>query len=332
MITNIINKVVDRENLTGEESYLIMDGIMKGEITPPQIASFLTALRMKGETTEEITGFARAMREKAHRIKVSEEAIDTCGTGGDGKHTFNISTAVAFVAAGCGIPVAKHGNRSISSTCGSADVLEKLGVRVDLPPAEVEKCINEIGIGFLFAPVFHPAMKFASPVRKEIGIRTVFNILGPLCNPAEVKFQLMGCYNVNLVEKLAYVLKNLGCISAYVVSSFSGEDEISIGGPTQVAEVRDNIISTYLIHPEDLGINKTSLDKIQGGDARYNANILLGVLQGEKGPYRDAVVLNAAYAISLKTRDIKKSLKFAISSIDEGSAFSKLQKLRDYTK
>lgn len=332
MITNIINKLLDRENLSGEESYLIMDGIMEGEITPPQIASFLTALRMKGETTEEITGFARAMREKAHRIKVSEEAIDTCGTGGDGKHTFNISTAVALVAAGCGIPVAKHGNRSISSTCGSADVLEKLGVRVDLPPKEVERCINEIGIGFLFAPVFHPAMKFASPVRKEIGIRTVFNILGPLCNPAEVKFQLMGCYNVNLVEKLAYVLKNLGCISAYVVSSFSGEDEISIGGPTQVAEVRDNTIFTYIIHPEDLGINKTPLDKIQGGDKDVNANILLRVLQGEKGPYRDAVVLNAAYAISLKTRDIKKSIEIAISSIDGGSAFSKLQKLRDYTK
>lgn len=332
MIINIINKVVDRENLTGEESYLIMHKIMEAEITPPQIASFLTALRMKGETTEEITGFARAMREKAHRINVSEEAIDTCGTGGDGKHTFNISTASALVAAGCGIPVAKHGNRSISSTCGSADVLEKLGVRVDLPPREVEKCINEIGIGFLFAPVFHPAMKFASPVRREIGIRTVFNILGPLCNPAEVKFQLMGCYNVDLVEKLAYVLKNLGCRAAYVVSSLEGEDEISICGPTKVAEVRDNIISTYIIHPEDLGIDKTPLDKIQGGDARYNANILLEVLQGKKGPYRDAVVLNAAYAISLKTRDIKKSIKLAISSIDEGGAFSKLKKLREYTK
>lgn len=331
MISDVLNKILNKENLSQDESKKVMMDIMEGKLTSAQLSAYLVALRAKGETVDEITGMALAMREKAHKIKTKDNTIDTCGTGGDMLGTFNISTATAFVVAGAGIPVAKHGNRSVSSFCGSADILEALGIKIDLQPEIVEKCIDEVGIGFLFAPVFHPAMRFASPTRKEIGIRTVFNILGPLCNPAQVKYQLVGVYQQELVEKLAYTLKNLGCISCYVVSSNAGEDEISIISETKICELRDGIVSTYTISPEDFGINRVSFDKIKGGDANYNANVLIDVLKGVKNSYRDAVILNSAFAISLITKDVKEGLKLATESIDSGKAYLKMKLLKEYT-
>ena len=282
-IREAIEKLVNRVNLSEADTVDVMNQIMTGEATPLQVASFLTALRMKGETVEEITGAARVMREKAHRVNVGGKTVlDTCGTGGDQKGTFNISTTAAFVVAGAGVDVAKHGNRSVSSLSGSADVLGALGVKVDAPKERVEQCIAKIGIGFLFAPLLHEAMKYAVGPRRDIGIRTIFNILGPLTNPAMASYQLIGIYSGELVATIANVLKNLGSVRAMVVHGLEGLDEISLCGPTKVAELRDGQVKEYVLEPEQVGLKRCKLEDLHGGSAGQSALIVKAVLAGEK--------------------------------------------------
>ncbi|HTX55105.1 MAG TPA: anthranilate phosphoribosyltransferase, partial [Candidatus Baltobacteraceae bacterium] len=318
MITDAIRSVVEGKNLSREEAFAVMDAIMSGQATDAQIAAFLTALRMKGETVEELIGFARVMREKVSLVKTRarvqtslsgtdrEMLVDTCGTGGDATGTFNVSTATAFVVAGAGIPVAKHGNRSVSSLCGSADVVEALGVRLDLPPERVGKCVDEVGIGFCYAPLLHKAMKFVMLARREIRIRTVFNILGPLTNPARASAQVIGVYDGALALMMAQVLKELGTTRAYVVHGEDGLDEISTTGDSQIAELRDGDIQCYRIAPEDFGLKRASLVDLKGGSAADNAEIIHRILNGEPGPKRDIVLLNAGAAIAAggKAKDI----------------------------
>jgi anthranilate phosphoribosyltransferase len=333
-IREAIEKLVNRVSLSEVETSDVMNQIMTGEATPLQVASFLTALRMKGETVEEITGAARVMREKAHRVNVGAKTVlDTCGTGGDQKGTFNISTTSALVVAGAGIAVAKHGNRSVSSQSGSADVLAALGVKVDAPKDRVEECIAKIGIGFLFAPLLHEAMKYAVQPRRDIGIRTVFNLLGPLTNPAQASHQLIGLYSGELVAAIAHVLKNLGSVRAMVVHGMEGLDEISLCGPTKVAELRDRQIKEYNIAPEELGLNRCRLEELHGGNAEQSAAIVRGVLQGGKGPARDVVLLNsgAALYVSGSAASIKDGMALAASSIDSGKARQKLEQLVQLT-
>ncbi|HEY2918431.1 MAG TPA: anthranilate phosphoribosyltransferase, partial [Candidatus Binatia bacterium] len=295
-----IERVVSRVNLSEAETIDVMNQIMTGEATPLQVAAFLTALRMKGETVEEITGAARVMREKAHRVNVgSKTVLDTCGTGGDQKGTFNISTTVAFVLAGAGVHVAKHGNRSVSSQSGSADVLGALGVKVDAPRERVEQCIGRIGIGFLFAPLLHEAMKYAVQPRRDIGIRTIFNILGPLTNPAMATHQLIGIYSGELVSMIAHVLNNLGSVRAMVVHGLEGLDEISLCGPTKVAELRDGEVKEYAIEPEQFDLKRCRLEELHGGSPDQSAVIVRGVLDGKTGPTRDVVLLNSGAALYL---------------------------------
>ncbi|KAF0217723.1 MAG: anthranilate [Geobacteraceae bacterium] len=349
MIKKAIAKVVERENLSEGEMIEVMDQIMSGEATPAQIASFITALRMKGETVEEITGAARVMRDRVTRIRVGknvldmdrddinldrESILDTCGTGGSGTNTFNVSTTVAFVVSACGVKVAKHGNRSVSSSCGSADVLEALGVNLDVTPETVERCINEIGIGFLFAPVLHGAMKHAIGPRREIGIRTIFNILGPLTNPAGADCQVLGVYRDDLAEKLALVLKNLGCKKGFVVHGQDGMDEITLTGETRVAEVTAEGVSVKMIAPEDFGLKRCEMAELRGGGAIDNAVIVRDILSGSTGPRRDIVLLNAAYGLTAagKAADIPTGLKMAAEAIDSGRAMEQLVKLAHMTK
>jgi len=311
-----------------------MEEIMTGQASPSQIASYLTALRMKGETVEEITGAAIVMRNKAARIRVSDpDAVDTCGTGGDRLHTFNISTTAAFIVAGAGITVAKHGNRSVSSMCGSADVLRALGVNIDISPARVDACINEIGVGFLFAPLYHPAMKHAVAPRQEIGIRTMFNILGPLTNPAGAARQLIGVYSPHLTEILAHVLINLGARHCLVVHGSDGLDEITITGETIVSEGKAGEVRTYTIRPSDFGMSTASVEDLRGGSAEENARIVLQILEGEKGPKRDVVLLNAAAGIlvSGKAADFNHAIIEAEKSIVAGAALAKLETLKKMT-
>jgi len=323
-----IGKLVEGNDLTSSEAGEAMKLIMSGAATGAQIGGFLTALRMKGESIEEIAACAKTMRSFASRInpKVNGTLVDTCGTGGDKIKTFNISTIAAFVVAGAGIYVAKHGNRSVTSKAGSADVLEALGVKIDLPPKEVEKCIEKIGIGFMFAPLFHPAMKHAIGPRKEIGIRTVFNILGPLTNPANAKAQLLGVYDAALTEKMAGVLGNLGVERAVVVHGLDGLDELSTIGATQISELRNSKIKTYKAKPEGFGFRRASIRDIAGGDLKYNAKVVTDVLKGEKGPKRDIVVLNAAAGIYVGGRadSIKEGISIAEESLDSGAAYEKL--------
>ncbi|MDK2824345.1 MAG: anthranilate phosphoribosyltransferase [Clostridia bacterium] len=330
MIREAIRKVVRKEDLSLEEANGVMGQIMEGRATEAQIGSFLTALRMKGETPDEIAGCAQVMRDKAVAIKSRYSTlVDTCGTGGDGAGTFNISTTVAFVVAGTGLAVAKHGNRSVSSKSGSADVLEALGVKIDLSPREVEKVLDQIGLGFLFAPVFHQAMKYASAPRKEIGIRSIFNILGPLTNPARAKFQVVGVYDAGLTEVVAQVLDRLGVEGAYVVHGTGGLDEISTLGPSKVTYLNKGSIKTFTITPEDFGFIRRKLADIKGGDAFYNAEITKRVLRGEEGPIREIVVLNAATVISAAglASDLQEGVKIAMETIDSGKAMEKLEKL-----
>jgi len=335
MLKHYIKKVVEGHNLTREEAALAMDNIMQGNATPSQIAALLVALHTKGESVDEITGFAEKMREHAENIfPHRENLVDTCGTGGDLSGTFNISTVSAIVAAGAGIPIAKHGNRSISSRCGSADVLEALGVKVDLQPKQVETCINEVGIGFIFAPNFHKAMRFAMPTRKEIGISTVFNILGPLTNPAHAKAQVLGVFAPDLTEIMAEVLKNLGVKQALVVHGVDGLDEISISEKTKVSHLHEGRINNYFIKPEDLGIHRQKREEILGGSAEENAEIAIDILKNEeKGPKRKIVLLNAAAAIFIggKAKDLEEGLKLAAESIDSGAANKKLEELIQFT-
>jgi anthranilate phosphoribosyltransferase len=333
-IREAIEKLVNRVSLSEAETSDVMNQIMTGEATPLQVASFLTALRMKGETVEEITGAARVMREKAHRVNVGAKTVlDTCGTGGDQKGTFNISTTSAFVVAGAGVAVAKHGNRSVSSQSGSADVLAALGVKVDAPKERVEECIAKIGIGFLFAPLLHEAMKYAVQPRRDIGIRTVFNLLGPLTNPALATHQLIGLYSGELVAAIAHVLKNLGSVRAMVVHGMEGLDEISLCGPTKVAELRDGQIKEYTIAPEEVGLKSCRLEDLHGGNAEQSAAIVRGVLQGDKGPARDVVLLNsgAALYVSGSAASIRDGMALAASSIDSGKARQKLEQLVQLT-
>jgi anthranilate phosphoribosyltransferase len=348
MLKQAIQKVVDHTNLSEQEMEAAMEVIMSGEATPAQIGSFITALRLKGETVEEITGAARVMRRKATRIKVDNSAInidrdeinvdtetvvDTCGTGGDGTNTFNVSTTTAFVVAGCGLRVAKHGNRSVSSLCGSADVIESLGVNLDVPPAVVEKCLNQVGIGFLYAPALHSAMKYAIGPRREIGIRTIFNILGPLTNPAGANVQVLGVYEKELTPILAEVLNKLGTRTAFVVYGEGSLDEISITGKTQVSELKNGQVNTYTIEPEDFDLPRANLNDIRGGDVRENAGIVLSILQGEPGPRRDMVLLNAAAALVAAGRaaDFPDGITRAAEAIDAGRALEKLDRMKAIT-
>jgi len=330
MIKEAISKIVEGNSLGEEEAGCVMGEIMGGRATPAQIASFLTALRMKGETVKEITGCAREMLKRVDSFNLKEDIlVDTCGTGGDRSDTFNISTASAFVAAGAGLTVAKHGNRALSSQCGSADVLETLGVKLDLPKEKVKECLGKVGIGFLFAPLFHRAMKYALAPRQEMGIRTIFNILGPLTNPLGANVRLIGVYDPSLTETLAMVLKNLGVRGAFAVWGEDGLDEISIMGRTRITQLKDGLIETYYIEPEDFGIARSPLEEIKGGSREENALILQEVLEGEKGPKRDVVLLNSAACLVAAglAGDLGEGIKIAENSIDSGGAKEKLDSL-----
>ncbi len=328
-LSEAIKKVVEGTSLSREEARDAMNAIMSGESTPAQIGAYITALRMKGETVDEIAGSAQAMREHAGRIDAEPESlVDTCGTGGDGAHTINISTIAGLIAAGAGVTVAKHGNRAVSSKCGSADVLKELGVKIDAEPETVKRCLDRANIGFFFAPLWHGAMKHAIGPRREIGIRTIFNILGPLCNPTGARRQVLGVFDPKLTEVMAGVLKDLGSTHVWVVYGSDGLDEITISGPTRVTELRDGAIKTFDLYPMDLGVKESSLDKIRGGEAAHNAKIVNDVLGGWKGPCRDVTVLNAAAAIFVggKAESIKEGVEKARESIDTGKAAEALKK------
>ena len=330
MIQEAIRDLIAGADLSRARTRAAMDQIMSGQATDAQIGAFLVALRIKGETVDEIAGCAEVMREKATPIAPTRpDLIDTCGTGGDGSGTFNISTAVAFVACGAGLAVAKHGNRSISSHCGSADVLDALGVNVEASPEKVGECIDEVGIGFLFAVALHGAMKHAIGPRRELATRTVFNVLGPLTNPAGAKRQLLGVYDSALTEALAGVLGQLGSERALVVHGSDGLDEITLTGPTQVSDLRDGQVSTRQIDPRDFGLQKAPAEALQGGDAAYNARILREVLDGREGPRRDVVLINAAAAIAVggRAEDMTAGLELARASIDSGRARQALERL-----
>jgi anthranilate phosphoribosyltransferase len=334
MIKEAIAKIAERIDLTETEAEDVMREIMEGSATSAQIAAYITALRMKGESLSEICGSARVMREKSTKIRVSDpNVVDTCGTGGDQSHTFNISTTVAFVLAGAGVTVAKHGNRSVSSLCGSADVLKALGVKIDIPSERVEACINEIGIGFLFAPLFHGAMKYAAIPRQEIGIRTLFNILGPLTNPASASVQVMGVFSAGLTDLLAQVLSNLGSRHCFVVHGIDGLDEITITGKSRIAEGKDGRVASYFIEPSDMGLPMGTPADLTGGDPASNAAILNAVLKGEKGPRRDIVLMNAAPAlVGVRfSKNMKDAVAQAAESIDSGRAQEKLIALCEMT-
>ena len=349
MIKELISKIVNREDLSEAEMEKAMDEIMSGEATPAQIGAFITGLRFKGETVDEITGAARTMRAKATKIDVGnnlvnldrdeinmedETIIDIVGTGGDGTRTFNVSTTTAFVAAGAGLTVAKHGNRAVSSMCGSADVLENLGVKLDISSSEVEKCIKEIGIGFLFAPVFHGAMKYAAGPRKEIGIRSIFNLLGPVTNPAGATVLVLGVYEFDLTEKIAHVLNRLNTREAFVVCGEGTFDEISICGPTRVSHLRKGEVRTFQLTPEDYGLKRASIEDIVGGNASENADIVRSILRGDKGPKRDMVLLNAAAAFvgTGLAKDFEEGISLGEDTIDSGKAVDKLNRLVEFTR
>ncbi len=349
MIKEAIAKVVEGHDLTQEEMEGAMEEIMTGNATPAQIGSFITALRIKGETVDEITGAARVMRNKATKINVgnnlvnidrddinldTETILDTCGTGGDGTHTFNVSTATAFVGAGGGVKVAKHGNRAVSSLCGSADVLKNLGVSLDISHEDVGRCIQELGIGFLFAPLFHGAMKYAAEPRRDIGLRTIFNVLGPLTNPANATAQVLGVYHPDLTEKLARVLGRLGTREAFVVCGEGIFDEISICSPTRVSHLKDGNVETFEMTPEQYGFNRANPEEIKGGDAQENSRIIRELLDGEKGPKRDMVVLNAAaaFVVAGLDEDLTRGIERAKDCIDSGRARDKLDALIRFTR
>lgn len=333
MIQEAIKKLIAKQNLTSKEAESVMNEIMSAKATNAQIGGFLVALRLKGETIDEITAFAKVMREKASTIKPKGLVVDTCGTGGDEAKTFNISTTAAFVVAGAGIKVAKHGNKSVSSSCGSADVLKELGINIELKPEKVEQCINEVGIGFMFAPLFHGAMKYAIGPRKELGIRTVFNVLGPLTNPANAQAQIVGVFDEKLTEPLAEVLGRLGSKHAFVVHG-NGLDEITISGQTTVSEYKDGHVKTYKLNPVELGIKLASREELLGGTPEKCSQIIMDILQGkEKGPKRDIVLLNASAAIIAagKADNFKDALKIAADSIGSGNALKKLEELKAWS-
>jgi len=346
MILDALHRVIShRQSLTRQEAHAVMADILSGRCSDAQIAALLVALHLKGETVEEIVGFAEAIRAAATQLPLSPDSsvdvsgterdalVDTCGTGGDASGTFNISTATALVAAGAGIRIAKHGNRSLSSKCGSADVMEALGVNINLQPQQLVACLKETGIAFLFAPAMHSAMKFVQPVRRELKLRTVFNLLGPLTNPAQASAQVVGVYSLELVEKLAEALSMLGLRHALVVHGRDGLDEITITGPTRIAEARDGSVKTYEVTPEEFGMTRAALEDISGGDASVNAAIIRAVLGGERSPRRDVVLLNAAAALVAagKAEHLASALPLATYSIDSGAAMAKLDALVRFT-
>ncbi|NWG11914.1 MAG: anthranilate phosphoribosyltransferase [Acidobacteria bacterium] len=345
-IVEAIRKIVEGQHLSRVEAASVMSDIMSGRTTDAQIASFLTGLRMKGETVEELIGFASVIRSRAVRVRPKadvaaalsgtdrEMLVDTCGTGGDATGTFNISTATAFVLAGSGIRVAKHGNRSVSSLCGSADVVEALGIRIDLPAESVARCIDEVGIGFLYAPLLHDAMRYVMLPRREMKIRTVFNLLGPLCNPADANAQVLGVFSEKLTEVMAQVLFELGARRALVVHGLDGLDEITITGESKISEVREGTIRTYYVTPEDFDLARAPIEEIQGGDARRNAEIIRELLSGAAGARRDVVLLNAAAGLVAggKAEGLRQAIGLAREAIDSGNAIAKLEALVELTR
>jgi len=335
MIKEALSKIVCGSDLNMAEAKEVMREIMRGRATQAQIGAFLTAMRMKGETASEIAGCAQAMRESAIAVKPKQKLlVDTCGTGGDSSGTFNISTTAAFVAAGARLAVAKHGNRSISSRCGSADLLQALGVNLELSAEQVAQCIDEVGIGFLFAPLLHPAMKYALGPRQEIGLRTIFNILGPLSNPAQAKRQLLGVYDSKLTELLAEVLHALGTEHAFVVYGANGLDELSVTGPNKVSRLYNSQVDTYYLDPQELGLPRARLNDLAGGTTEDNAAITKALLKGEKGPKRDVVLLNAAAALIAggKAISFSEGLALAAEAIDSGNARVKLEHLIEFSQ
>jgi len=347
MIVDVLHRIANHcQSLSRDEARRVMSEVLTGQCTDAQIAAFLVALHMKGETVEEIVGFAEAIRAAATPLVVAgnsmidvsgterDALVDTCGTGGDASGTFNISTATALVTAGAGVRVAKHGNRSVTSKCGSADVMEALGVNIALPSSKIADCLKEVGIAFLFAPAMHSAMKYVQPARRELRLRTVFNLLGPLTNPAHASAQVVGVYSDDLVEKLAEALSMLGLRRALVVHGSDGLDEISISGTTRVAEVRDAQVRTYEVTPEEFGLARAPIETISGGDAGENAKIIREVLAGKKFPCRDIVLLNAAATLVAAGRanHLSEAMPLAAKSIDSGAAAAKLQRLVEFTQ
>lgn len=329
-----LSRVIDGQHLSRPEAAYVMQQMMEGKATPSQIGGLLTALRMKGETVDEITGFAEIMRRKVLKVEHSfQNAVDTCGTGGDGGKTFNVSTATSILAASMGIPVAKHGNRSVSSKSGSADVLESLGVAAQMSPEEAQKALAEIGICFMFAPLFHQSMRHVMPTRKELGFRTCFNILGPLTNPAGVKQQLLGVYSQSLTELLVAVLKELAVKRALVVASDDGLDEISVSAPTKVSELRDGQVSTYRITPDTLGLKSHPLTSVGGGQAVDNAQMIRRIFTGEQGAPRDIVVANTAAVLYVANRasSLREGARLAEQALDAGMALHKLNEMVTFT-
>jgi len=360
MILDALHSLANhRQPLSREEARAVMTEVLTGQCTEAQIAALLVALHMKGETVEELVGFAEAIRAAATPLELHappppdrasfggwggsrvldasgterDALVDTCGTGGDTSGTFNISTATAFVVAGAGVRVAKHGNRSISSKCGSADVMEALGVKIDLPPARMAACLEQVGIAFLFAPVMHSAMKYVQPVRRDLRLRTVFNLLGPLTNPARATCQVVGVYAADLVEKLAEALSMLGLHRALVVHGSDGLDEITISGTTRIGEVREGQVHTYEVTPEEFGLRRAPLEEISGGDAAFNAQLIREVLEGKRSARRDVVLLNAAAALVAagKANHLRDALPLAATAIDSGAAIAKLEALIEFT-
>lgn len=330
-----LQNVIDRRDLSREEMGQVMRIILEERCSTAQIAGFLVSLRSKGETVEEITGAVQVMRERMIPFQAPKDGVlDTCGTGGDGTGSINVSTLAALIAAGAGIPVAKHGNRSVSSQCGSADLLESLGVKIDLPVHTAEKMLAEIGITFLFAPLYHPAMKSVALIRKELGVRTLFNLLGPLCNPAGVRHQLVGVFSFSGVRLMAEVLANLGTKHLLAVHGLEGIDEISMSGPTRVCEWKEGKFSEYEITPEQFGFRRIPSSEIKGGTAQQNGKIALRVLNGEKNSFRDLVALNAGAAVYVADRaeSIQQGIQLAQHSLDSGKALEKLELLQKYSK
>ncbi|MFH1046602.1 MAG: anthranilate phosphoribosyltransferase [Candidatus Omnitrophota bacterium] len=335
MIKEAIAQLIDRKSLANETIHQAMEEIMTGQATSVQIAAFLVALRLKGETVDEITAAAEVMRRHVRAVKTDlPSLLDTCGTGGDHAGTFNISTISAFVAAGAGVVVAKHGNKCVSSKCGSADLLVALGVRIELEPAQIERCLKEVGFGFLFAPQLHPAMQYAAAVRREMGIRTIFNILGPLTNPAGARQQLLGVFSPKLTEVMAQVLRNLGSSHVIVVHGMDGLDEVTTTTKTRISELKNGKVRTYTISPRNFHLPVSKPDDLKGADSDFNARLALEILQGKKGPARDAVVLNSACAIYAadKAGSIEEGIVLAAQAIDSGRALEKLEHLKKLTQ
>lgn len=326
---SIIAKVATGATLTRDEATDAFDAMMSGDATPSQMGALLMGLRVRGETVDEITGAVTTMRSKMLPVSAPADAVDIVGTGGDGSGSVNVSTCASFVVAGCGVTVAKHGNRALSSKSGAADVLAALGVKIDITPEQVGRCVNEAGIGFMFAPTHHPAMKNVGPTRVELATRTIFNLLGPLSNPAGVKRQMIGVFSRQWVQPLAQVLKNLGAEAVWVVHGSDGLDEITLSGTTAVAELKNGEITSFEISPEDAGLPRAPADALKGGDAQANAVALRAVLEGMPGPYRDVALLNAAATLVVagKARDLKEGVALGTQSIDSGAAEARLKKL-----